>query len=150
LLAIGDSVMLGAADELAAKGIVVDAAVSRQMATMIPVVQQLRDAGQLGDTVIVHLGTNGPLDDQTVQDFFTALAGVPRVLVLTVSAPRTYIAANNAKLAPLPAQFPNVSVLYWDGLVNQCPGNCIYGDGYHLRQDGQKYYTELIAGQLGI
>ena len=41
IIAIGDSVMLGAADELSAKGIIVDAVVSRQMKTMVPVVQQL-------------------------------------------------------------------------------------------------------------
>jgi hypothetical protein len=72
--------------------------------------------------------------------------------VLTVHLPPhySYTAANNAKLAALPAQFPNVSVLYWDGLANQCPGDCIYGDGFHLKQAGQDFYTQLIADQLGI
>ena len=39
--------MLGAADELTEQGIYVDAAVSRQMQTVIPEVEQLRDAGRL-------------------------------------------------------------------------------------------------------
>ncbi len=150
LLAIGDSVMLGAADELAAEGFVVSAEVSRQMKTMVPEMQRLRDAGQLGETIVVHLGTNGPLGEQTVKDFFTAISSVPRVLVLTLSAPRDYIAGNNALLVALPAQFPNVEILYWDGLAGQCPDNCFYEDGIHLRQTGQDYYTQLIAGQLGI
>ncbi len=150
LLAIGDSVMLGAADELAAEGFVVSAEVSRQMKTMVPEMQRLRDAGQLGDTIVVHLGTNGPLGEQTVNDFFTAISSVPRVLVLTLSAPRDYIAGNNALLIGLPAQFPNVEILYWDGLAGQCPDNCFYEDGIHLRQTGQDYYTTLIAGQLGL
>ncbi len=150
MLAIGDSVMLGAADELTAKGIVVSAEVSRQMRTMVPVVEGLRDTGQLGDAVVVHLGTNGTLGDETMTEFFTALAGVPKVVVLTVKAPRDYVAANNAKIVALPAQFPNVSVLYWDGLANDCPGNCFYDDGIHLRQEGQDYYSALIFSQLGI
>ncbi len=70
--------------------------------------------------------------------------------MLTVHAPRDYVAANNAKLAALPSQFPNVTVLYWDGLANQCPGNCFYNDGIHLRPDGQQYYAGLIFQQLGI
>ena len=74
---------------------------------------------------------------------------MPRVLVLTLSAPRDYIAGNNAMLVALPAQFPNVELLYWDGLAGQCPDNCFYEDGIHLRQTGQDYYTQLIAGQLG-
>ncbi len=149
-LAIGDSVMLGAANQLSAEGITVTAEVSRQMKSMIPYVQQLRDSGQLPDTVIVHLGTNGNLGDQTMAEFFGALSGVPRVLVLTLQAPRDYVAVNNAKLIALPAQFPNVQVLYWDGLANDCPGNCFYDDGIHLRPDGQKYYTQLITSTLGI
>jgi peptidoglycan/LPS O-acetylase OafA/YrhL len=150
ILALGDSVMLGAAEELAAQGIVVSAEVSRQMKTMIPEMQRLRDAGQLSDTIVVHLGTNGSLSEQTVTDFFTALSGVPRVLVLTLSAPRDYIAGNNAQLYGLPARFPNVELLYWDGLAGQCTDNCFYGDGIHLRQTGQDYYTELITTVLGI
>ena len=150
IFAIGDSVMLGAADELEEKGMVVDAVVSRQMRTMVPVVQQLAAAGRFGPAVVVNLGTNGNLGDQTMHDFFTALSGVPKVLVLTIHAPRDYVVANNAKLQALPSQFPNVTVLYWDQLANDCPGDCFAGDGIHLRQAGQDYYAGLIFQQLGI
>jgi peptidoglycan/LPS O-acetylase OafA/YrhL len=150
IMAIGDSVMLGAAPALSTKGILVDAVVSRQMRTMVPVVQQLAAAGRFGPAVVVHLGTNGAIGDQTIHDFFAALAGVPKVVVLTDHAARDYVAANNQKLAALPAQFPNVTVLYWDGLANQCPGNCFYSDGIHLRPAGQQYYAGLIFQQLGI
>ena len=148
-LAFGDSVMLGAADELAEEGFTVSAEVSRQMKSMIPVVEQLRDDERLGDTVVVHLGTNGDISDETAEQFFGALSGVSQVLVLTVLAPgKGWIAPNNAKLVALPAQFPNVKVLYWDGLAAQCPGDCFYRDGIHLTQAGQDYYTELIMSQL--
>ena len=99
--------------------------------------------------MVVHLGTNGTLSDDTMTEFFTALSSVPKVVVLTVRAPgKSWIAANNAKIVALPAQFPNVSVLYWDGLAAQCQGNCFYDDGIHLRQAGQDYYTALIVSQL--
>ena len=150
IFAIGDSVMKGAAGALSEKGIVVDAEVSRQMKTVVPLVQDLAAQGKLGPAVVVNLGTNGNLGDETLTAFFTALAGVPKVLVLTVHAPGDYVIQNNAKLAALPSQFPNVSVLYWDGLANQCPGNCFYKDGTHLRPDGQRYYADLVFQQLGI
>ena len=150
-MAIGDSVMLGAAAGAVGEGHLVDAVVSRQMKTMVPRRAGARRApGSFGDAVVVHLGTNGTLGDETLNDFFTALAGVPKVLVLTIHAARDYVATNNAKLAALPAQFPNVTVLYWDGLADQCPGNCFYDDGIHLRPDGQRYYASLIFQQLGI
>ena len=72
------------------------------------------------------------------------------MLVLTIHGPLGYAAGNSAKLGALPAQFPNVSVLYWDGLASQCPGNCYYDDGIHLRQEGQDYYVQLIASQLEL
>jgi hypothetical protein len=121
------------------------------MKSMIPVVQQLRDAERFDDTVVVHLGTNGELSDDTVTEFFSALSGVPNVVVLTVMAPgKSWIAPNNEKIVALPAQFPNVRVLYWDGLAAQCPGACFYGDGIHLAQAGQDYYTALIMSQVTL
>ena len=83
-------------------------------------------------------------------EFFTALAGVPKVLVLTIHAPGDYVTVNNGKIAALPSQFPNVTVLYWDGLANSCPGNCLYNDATHLRPDGQRFYADLVFQQLGI
>ena len=57
--AIGESVMLGAAPQLQAGGVQVNAAVSRQGTNVAEVVGQLRAAAQLGRVVIVQTGTNG-------------------------------------------------------------------------------------------
>jgi peptidoglycan/LPS O-acetylase OafA/YrhL len=149
-LAIGDSVMLGAAPALAAEGITVDAAVSRQMVDMVPVVQALREQGRLGDAVVVHLGTNGDISDETLTSFFRALRGVPKVLVLLVNAPgKPWIGPNNAKLAALPAHFPNVEVVDWPEFASRCPGDCLYEDGIHLKPDGQRRYAEVVSYFLG-
>jgi hypothetical protein len=148
-LALGDSVMLGAAPALTAGGIVVNADESRQMVDMIPVVQQLRDQGIFGNAVIVHLGTNGPISQQTVDAFMEPLSAVPNVVVLTVRADRGWTAGNNEKLRALDGR-PNVILLDWELLSNTCPGNCFYSDGIHLRSDGQSYYANLIFDVLGI
>ena len=84
--------MLGAAENLAARGVIVDAAVSRQMIDYVPTVQQLAAEGRLGDVVVVHLGTNGSFSEETMTAFFDALRDVPRVIVLTVHAERGYTA----------------------------------------------------------
>jgi peptidoglycan/LPS O-acetylase OafA/YrhL len=149
-LAIGDSVMLGAAGALADMGITVDAQVSRQMVDMVPVVQALRAQGRLGDAVVVHLGTNGDISDDTLTSFFRALRGVPKVLVLLVSAPgKPWIGPNNEKLAALPARFPNVEVVDWPEFASRCPGDCLYDDGIHLKPDGQQRYAEVVSYFLG-
>ena len=146
ILAIGDSVMLGAAEDLAAEGITVDAKVSRQMVDEIPNVQALRAQRLLGDAVIVHLGTNGPISQETLDSFFAELRDVRRVVVLLVSAPgKPWIEPNNQLLARLPRRYPNVKVVNWPDFATRCPGDCIYGDGIHLKPDGQRRYTEVIT-----
>ena len=48
------------------------------------------------------------------------------------------------------ANNPNTTALYWNDLVNTCPGECLYDDQIHLRPDGQEYYAALIANALGL
>lgn len=149
LLAVGDSVMLGAAPQLRDRGIVVDAQESRQMSSMVPVMQQLRADGRLGVGVVVHLGTNGSIGNDTLTAFMDALVDVPNVVVMTLRANRSWIPGNNERLRALGAR-PNVTLVDWEQLSSQCPGTCFYSDGIHLRPDGQRYYAQLVADALGM
>jgi hypothetical protein len=142
--------MLGAAENLAARGVIVDAAVSRQMIDYLPTVQQAAAEDRLGDVVVVHLGTNGPFSDETMGAFFGALRDVPRVIVLTVHAERGYTASNNERILSLPQRYPNVTLIDWNAAVAACPGDCLYDDGIHLPPDGRRYYAQLIFDQVGI
>ena len=81
LVALGDSVMLGAAEELGAYGFLVDAVVSRQMKNYLPDMQSIRDMGIFGSAVVVHLGTNGPFSQETLDQTMAVLADVPVVLI---------------------------------------------------------------------
>ena len=143
IVAIGDSVMLGAADELTGQGIVVDAEVSRQMQTMIPEVEQLRDAGQLrrhGRRPPRH--ERHPRATRRSTEFFTALSGVPKVVVLTVSAPaRAGSTGNNAKIVALPAQFPNVRSCTGTASPPSAPATASTTTASTSARPGQDYYT---------
>ena len=66
--------MLGAAEELQAHGVFVDAHVSRQMKDYLPTCRTPKTRGLLGDTVVVHLGTNGPFSDDTLSTFMAPCA----------------------------------------------------------------------------
>jgi lysophospholipase L1-like esterase len=147
--AIGDSVMLGAAENLAARGVVVDAAQSRQMRDYVPTVQALAAQGLLGDVVVVHLGTNGSFSEETMTAFFDALVSVPRVFVMTIHADRGYTQRNNELIASLPGRYPNVTVIDWSALVASCDGNCLYADGIHLPPAGRRFYADLIFQAIG-
>ncbi len=162
LLAVGDSVMKGAAPSLVTAGFQVDAAESRQFSEFIPIVQDLADRDLLGDLVVVHLGTNGTIGEDDASEFFTALSEVPQIIVLTLTVPKEWTEPNNELIRSLPAEFGNVDVLNWDVLDEGCPdwaaaqnlpGNCFASDGLHLSADGADYYAALIseyATQLGV
>ena len=148
-LAVGDSVMLGAAPQLTEMGILVDAQVSRQMRDVVPLMQMLRDQDRFGNAVVVHLGTNGAVGSETLEAFMDTLTNVPKVVVMTVRAPRNWVPGNNERIRALTDR-PNVILVDWEQLAPECPGSCFYSDGIHLRPDGREFYAFLLRSALGI
>jgi len=158
LYAIGESVMLGAAPQLQAGGFVVDATKSRQGEATADVIGQLAAAGQLGETVVIQVGTNGPVSDETYDRIMSYLPADahPNVVFLTVHAPstsshpRAWISPNNQRIFSLPGRYPNVKLLDWDGLATsgQVPG--LAGDGIHLGTKAAKQtYANFIFDVSG-
>ena len=139
--------MLGAKTQLEAAGFVVDAAESRQGKDLVDVLARLRVAGRLGNVVVIHIGTNGEVSDET---FAAIMANLPpeevkSVWFLTVRADRAWIEGNNARLIGLPAKYPNVQIGYWADFVPDVPG--MANDGFHLGTDEAKQiYADLIKG----
>jgi peptidoglycan/LPS O-acetylase OafA/YrhL len=147
--AIGDSVMLGAADELKAAGFTVDAAESRAFVRGLDVVQALSDRSQLPQKLVIHLGTNGPISTDQMDAMMSLVTNVPKVLLIQNVVPDgSYDEENNLLMVNVASGLPNVEVLYWDGLAQQCQGDCIYQDGIHLKSTGAIYYTTLIETVL--
>jgi hypothetical protein len=149
-VALGESVMLGARPILNAGGITVDAEVSRQGRQMVALVQAMRAADQLGQTVIIQIGTNGSVSSA---DFAAIMAQLPadltpQVVFLTVRAPKKWIDANNAIIRSLPAQYKNVSVLDWAVASN---GTKLCSDGIHVVCGGgaAQFYSNLIFDAIG-
>ncbi len=150
IYAIGDSVMLGARPMMLAGGIDgVDAAVSRQAKTGADILETVGAAGLLGDYIVIHLGTNGPMSAATLDRLMAASASARVVVVLTVSAARGWTDANNLLIRALPATHPNVVLIDWQMLVGAHP-DYITADGIHLKfAEGKKFYTNLVLGGLG-
>ena len=149
VLAIGDSVMLGAAPEMSKYGITVDAKKSRPFKAALEIINYVKSIGALGEQVVVHLGTNSATSSETMDAIFAALADVDRVVVLTNAVPdHKWEESNNSLIRGLPDRYPNVSVLDWKLLVDPNP-DWVYDDGTHLRPKGQVAYTEAIMKALG-
>jgi hypothetical protein len=138
--------MLGAKKQLETAGFVVDAAESRQGTEVPAILAALRAAGRLGNIVVIHIGTNGDVSDDT---FTAIMANLPAeevktVLFLTIFANRPWTAGNNSRIIALQGKYPNVSIGYWDGLAPTIAG--IASDGIHLgTKEAQQAYADLVT-----
>jgi peptidoglycan/LPS O-acetylase OafA/YrhL len=146
---IGDSVMLGAAPWLPAYvgSIAVDAAVSRQVSAGIGILRAWRDAGTLGQVLIVHLGNNGTFTAGQF-DQIMEIAGDRRVVFVTLVVPRAWEGPNNEVIRAGVARYANASLADWNSYAAGHP-EYFYSDGIHLTPAGAEAYAALIASAAG-
>ena len=141
--------MLGAAGVLTDRGYTVDAHVSRQMIDMVPIMQQFGEADLFGDPVVIHLGTNGPFDAETLDALLAPLSTVPNVILLNVFANRSWTASNNALLAARDKPGDNIILIDWYNVGAAVPRQLLRRDGIHLNAAGQEYYADVIGDVTG-
>ncbi|MEN9505886.1 MAG: hypothetical protein RI958_1812 [Actinomycetota bacterium] len=151
-IAVGESVMKGATAQLQAGGFTVYAQESKQGNWVAQVIGQLHASAQLGTTVVIQTGTNGPVSAEQYAEIMTFLPAeqVPTVVFLTVRAPgKGWIDPNNDNIYAL-RQYPNVTVLEWKAFVDngQIPG--MSSDGVHLAtKEAQQTYANYIFDVIG-
>jgi peptidoglycan/LPS O-acetylase OafA/YrhL len=150
IFAIGDSVLLGSSAYLSKKipGIQIDAAVGRQASNGLKVIQEWVSQPQKATTVIVHLGTNGYINEGQFKELLGALAGLQHVFVINVHADRRWTAPNNEIIERTVHAFPNVALIDWHGVSEQRPEYFV-SDGIHLTKKGILALTAQIKLATG-
>ncbi len=73
-LAVGDSVMLGAAAQLSELGFTVDAVESRAWVNGLDFIETLGEQDRLPEILIIHLGTNGPIGQSNMDRMMAAVS----------------------------------------------------------------------------
>lgn len=111
--------------------VVVDATVGEQWDTGVAVAEELRARDQLGTEVIVGLGTNGPITMAQFDAMRHALAGVERIVFVTVHVDRPWQQEVNAVLAAGVRATPDARLANWYQLSAPHP-SWFYADGTHL------------------
>ncbi|MGN6791681.1 MAG: acyltransferase family protein [Streptosporangiaceae bacterium] len=144
VMAIGDSVMLASAPELAAAipGIYINAKVSRFMFGGISIVDRLARQNRLRKVVIVGLGTNGPVTARQVRALRAAVGDRWLVLVNTF-VPRSWEHEVNATLARAAKRYPNVLLVNWhNAIVGR--QRLLWSDDIHPQPVGGKLYAKVV------
>ncbi len=121
---------------------------SRAWVNGLDFVETLERQDRLPETLIIHLGTNGPIGQANMDRMMAAVTTVPRVLLLTNDVDRDYTAGNNELIFAAAAANDNVQLLDWEGFAPGCPGDCFEADGFHLKPDGRNFYAQLISESL--
>ncbi len=147
--AVGDSVMIGAAGELqrALDNPTINAEVGLQAPGVVEILKKRRAAGQLGEVVVVHIGSNGTFKAEQFDEMMQVLADVPRVVFVNVKVPRPWEQPNNSMLADKVWQYPNTVLVDWHAASAGRP-ELFVADGIHLQYEGQRIYADLIAAHL--
>lgn len=148
--AIGDSVMLGAAQEI--KNLfpesIVDAKESRQVVQAKSILEELDSNNQLNSTVIVALGTNGPFSMEKGQELIDYLGSNRTIFWITAYGEHLqWQDESNDTIQALAEQNENVTIIDWASYATSHP-EWFYNDGIHLNADGRSAYANLIKEVL--
>lgn len=120
----------------------IDAAINRQLYVGSEVYASYDAQGVVGDVVVFALGTNGPVNDEQL-DELVAAAGNRHVFLMNTRSPQPWVDSTNETLAAATKRFKNVSVIDWH---DASAGHDEYfdGDGTHLTEEGAKAYIDLV------
>jgi len=151
VLAIGDSVMLGARHRLlqSLPGVTVDAEVGRQMRQSLTLMQ--RYLAQRSDLhrVVIHIGTNGYIVRADLRRLLGELNTLDRVVLVNNHADRRWTEANNQIIEQVAAEFGNVRVLDWHARASANP-QFFVTDGVHLTSEGITAFVHALAASLDM
>ena len=151
VFAVGDSVMLGAAQALARAfgSIDLDAAAGRDARSLVAIVRQRRDSGTLLALVIAHTGDNGLLTRAQIDELLQATAGASLVLLVNLRVPQPWERPNNALLADALLRHDHARLVDWHGASADQP-DWFWSDGMHLRPAGADAFAALIRSAAGL
>ena len=145
----GDSVVLGARESLKAVmgEISIDAAVSRQPEAIAERIRARRDERRLGPDVVIHMGTNGIVQEEDLKPILEELRDRNRVVVVNVRVPRVWMKPTNEMISSLVGQYPNVRLADWNA-VSKGKKGYFAPDGVHLTKTGAEVFGNLVNDTL--
>ncbi len=153
---LGDSVLLGAAEEIPAAlpgwQVIVDAKVSRFLNQAIDVFHARRaDIGD-GGVVVIQQGNNylGSAEQfrEEIDQTMAVLAGVPKVVWITVAEFESSRADVNREILAASERYPNIELADWNGIWLQNRGLTSH-DGLHLKPAGAAAFAAMVAQAVG-
>lgn len=148
--AVGDSVMKDGElqlEQLFPKAFI-DAVPSRQVSDGIAALQSYAKQGALAPTLLIGLGTNGPLTADLLRSVMNIAGQGRQVYWINVRVPtKSWQNTTNATLKAGAKEYANLHVIDWFDYANQHE-TWFYKDRVHPNPDGTKKYAQFVAHNL--
>ena len=146
VVGIGDSVLLGAADEFyrVFPNGYFDGKVSRTIKQAEEIIIGLKDEGKLEGPLILALANNGDYSDYRNKELMNIVGDKEVYWVNAVLADDPEF---NDKFKEFAKDYPNIHIVDW---VEESNGHdeYFYGDGIHLKLSGSKAYVNVVFNAI--
>jgi peptidoglycan/LPS O-acetylase OafA/YrhL len=149
IVALGDSVMIGAEERLAARlgpGFSMSAHVGRQAEEFVEIVRRLKREGHRPDALIIQMGNNGPLYGDEMAALQAASTNVGELFLINDHAPVSWLAESNRALAEAAADWPHTTLIDWKAAAESEDG--LLWDETHLTPAGAGVYARLVSAAV--
>ncbi len=142
--AIGDSLMVGATDQLvgAWPTMLIDAEEGRSFESGIDVLEHQLATGT-PDVLVFALGTNNGASNEQIERVMQLATNIDEVVFVNVSVPRPWEAATNTALLEVVTAYATATLVDWKA-ASEAGTGLFRTDGYHLTADGIRAWVDLI------
>jgi peptidoglycan/LPS O-acetylase OafA/YrhL len=147
IIMLGDSVMIGAEEKLAARlgpGFSMDAKVGRQADEFLDIVEQIKREGHRPDAMVIQWGNNGPLYSEDMEQLRKATTNVGQLFLISDHAPVSWQDESNEAIAEASKDWHDTTEIPWAQAAEE-GGESLFWDGIHLTPKGAAVYARLVS-----
>jgi peptidoglycan/LPS O-acetylase OafA/YrhL len=150
IIMLGDSVMIGAEENLAARlgpGFSMDAKVGRQADEFLEIVEAIKRQGHHPAAMVIQWGNNGPLYSEDMEALRKATTNVGQLFLISDHAPVSWQDESNEAIAEAAKLWHDTTEIDWAKAAEE-GGESLFWDGIHLTPKGAGVYARLVSQVL--
>jgi lysophospholipase L1-like esterase len=110
-------------------------------------VDKMKKEGNLGDYVIIGLGTNGAFTTEQITSLIQSIGNERKVILINTRVPRPWESLVNERLKEAAKNFSNVTLVDWHS-ASAGKQEYFEPDGVHLTKAGAEVYASLVAKHI--
>jgi peptidoglycan/LPS O-acetylase OafA/YrhL len=147
IVMLGDSVMIGAEEKLAARlgpGFSMDAKVGRQADEFLDIIEKIKREGHHPAAMVIQWGNNGPLYGEDMERLRAATTNVGQLFLISDHAPVSWQDESNEAIAEAAEDWHHTTEIPWAQAAER-GGESYFWDGIHLTPKGAGVYARLVS-----